>query len=67
MHRLCLKTGTSAPTFVSKIWSRNGKNQSCSKLPEMARQFVENYFQKKYCIAKYDITLSLRFWGKIIL
>ena len=45
MHRLRLKTGISAPTFVAKIWSKNGKNQSCSKLPEMARKLIEIFFE----------------------
>ena len=26
-----------------QIWSQNGKKQSCSKLPEMARKLIENY------------------------
>ena len=28
------------------MWSQNGKNQSCSKLPEMARKLIENVFWK---------------------
>ena len=41
MHRLRLKTGISAPTFVAKIWSKNGKKQSCSI-------FFENVDNKIY-------------------